>query len=110
MQNVWGKRRGSYRVLVGKPEGRTPLGRPCLRGEDNIKMDFQEVERGGAGMDWIDLAQDRRRWRELLTTVKNLWGSIKCGEYLTMWEPVSFSRTTLLHGLWVCACAIHDLP
>jgi len=60
MQNVWEKRSCSYRVLVGTPEGRTPLGRPRLRLEDNIKMDFQEKERGG-GMDWIDLAQGRRR-------------------------------------------------
>jgi hypothetical protein len=52
-----GERRGVYRVLVGKPEGKTPLGRPRHRWEDNIKMDFQEV--GCRGMDWIELAQDR---------------------------------------------------
>jgi hypothetical protein len=51
--------RGVHRVLVGKPEGRTPLGRPRRRWEDNIKMDFQEME-GGCG-DWIELAQDRDR-------------------------------------------------
>ena len=55
---------------MGKPEGKKPLGRPRLRWEDNIKMDLQEVGRGG---DWMDLAQDRDRWRALVNTVKNIW-------------------------------------
>jgi hypothetical protein len=55
-----GERRGVYRVMVGKPEGKRPLGRPRHRWEDYIKMDFQEVECGS--MDWIELAQDRNRW------------------------------------------------
>jgi len=65
-----GERRGVYRVLVGKPEGKRPLGRPRRRWEDNIKMDLQEV--GGVCGDWMDLAQDRDRWRALLSTVTNL--------------------------------------
>jgi len=65
-----GERRGIYRVLVGKPEGRRPLGRPRLRWEDNIKMDLQEV--GFGGMDWIELAQDRHRRRTLVNAVMNL--------------------------------------
>ena len=59
-----GERRGLYRVLVGKPEGKRQLGRPRRRWEDNIKMDLQEVRCGG--MDWIELAQDRDRWRTLV--------------------------------------------
>ena len=62
--------RGLYRVLVGKPEGKRPLGRPRRRWEDNIKMDLQEV-RGGCG-DWMELTQDRDRWRALVSTVMNL--------------------------------------
>jgi len=61
---------GLYRVLVGKSEGKRPLGRPRRRWYDNIKMDFQEV--GCEGMDWIELAQDRDRWRTLVKTVMNL--------------------------------------
>jgi len=62
--------RGVYRVLVGKPEGRRPLGRPRRRWEDNIKMDLHEV--GFLGMDWIELAQDRAWWRALVNVVMNL--------------------------------------
>jgi len=62
--------RGVYRVLVGKPEVKRRLGRPRRRWEDNIKMDLQEV--GCGSMDWIELAQDRDRWRALVTAVTNL--------------------------------------
>jgi hypothetical protein len=65
-----GERRGAYRALVGKPEGRRPLGRSRHRWEDNIKMDLRDV--GCGGVDWIDLAQDRDRWRALVCTVMNL--------------------------------------
>jgi hypothetical protein len=64
-----GEGRGVYRVLVGKTEATRPLGRPRRRGEDNIKRDLQEV-RGGCG-DWMELAQDRDRWRALVSTVMN---------------------------------------
>jgi hypothetical protein len=62
-----GKRRDVYRVLVRKPEGKTPLWRPRRRIEDNIKMDTEKV--GCGAMDWIELAQDRDRWRALVIAV-----------------------------------------
>jgi len=65
-----GERRGVYRVLVAKHEGKRPLARPRRRWEDNIKTDLQEV--GCGGLDWIKLAQDRDRWRSLVNTVMNL--------------------------------------
>jgi hypothetical protein len=65
-------RRGVYRVLVGKPEGKRPLGRPRLRWEDNIETNFQEV--GYGGMDWIELSQDKDRWRALVNAVMDLRG------------------------------------
>ena len=71
--SMYGERRGVYRVSMGKPEGKRPLGRPKYIWEDNIKMDLQEVECGG--MDWIDLAQDRDRWRALVNALMNLWAS-----------------------------------
>jgi len=64
-----GERKVAYRGLVGKPEGKRPLGRPRRRWEDNIKMDLQEV--GCGSLDWIDLAQDRDRWRALVNAVMN---------------------------------------
>jgi hypothetical protein len=64
-----GEVRGVHRVLVGKPEGKRPLGGPRRRWEDNIKMDLQEV--GGGRGDWMELAQDRDRWRALVGTVRN---------------------------------------
>ena len=72
-----GEGRGVHRVLVGKPEGKRPLMRPRHRWEDNIKIELQEV-RGGCG-DWMDLAEDRDRWRTLVSTVRNfrvpkMWG------------------------------------
>ena len=64
-----GEGRGVHWILVRKPEGKRPLGRPSRRWEDNIKMDLREV---GGGGDWMELAQDRDRWRALVTTVMNL--------------------------------------
>jgi hypothetical protein len=65
-----GEKRNAYRILVGKPEGKRPLGRTKRRWVDNIKMDLRDTEWGD--MDWIDLAQDRDQWRALVNTVMNL--------------------------------------
>ena len=65
-----GEERGVYRGLVGKPEGKRPLGRPRRRWVDNIRLDLQKV--GCGYMDWIGLAQDRDRWRTLVSAVMNL--------------------------------------
>jgi hypothetical protein len=65
-----GEGRDAYRILVGRPEGRRPLGWPRRRWEDNIRMDLQEV--GWGDMDWIDMAQDSDRWRALVSAVMNL--------------------------------------
>jgi len=67
-----GERRGVYSVLVGKPDGRRPLGRPRRRWEDNIKTDLQGV--GCGGMNWIELTQGRERWPALVNAAMNLWG------------------------------------
>jgi hypothetical protein len=66
---------------VWKPEGKRPLGRPRRRWEDNIKMELQEV--GGSREDWMELAQDRDRWRALVGTVRNFPSSINAGNFLT---------------------------
>ena len=93
-----GEDRGVHRVLVGKPEGKRPLGRPRRRWEDNIKMDLQKVV-GGRG-DWMELAKDRDAWRHLWVRW-GIFGFHKCVEFLDQLQIllVSFSRRTLLHRL-----------
>jgi hypothetical protein len=66
-----GEKRNAYRLLVGKPEGKRPLGRPKRRWVDNIRMDLGEV--GWGDVDWISLAQERDKWRALVNSVLNLW-------------------------------------
>jgi hypothetical protein len=92
-----GDERGVYRVLVGKPEGRRPLGRPRRRWVDNIRIDLQEV--GCGHVDWIGLAQDRGRWRTLVSAVMKLRVPRNAGNFLTSCKPVSFSRRTLHRGV-----------
>jgi len=91
-----GEERGVYRVLVGKPEGKRPLGRPRRRWVDNIRMDLQGV--GCGYMDWIGLDQVRDRWRTLVSAVTNLRVPRNARSFLTSCKPVSFSRRTLHHG------------
>jgi hypothetical protein len=69
--NINGEKRNAYRLLVGKPEGKRPLGWPRRIWVDNIRMDLGEVGRGD--VDWIDLPKDRNRWRALVNSVLNLW-------------------------------------
>ena len=92
-----GEERGVYRVLVRKPEGKRPLGRPRRRWVDYIRMDLQDV--GCGYMDWIRLVQDRDRWRTLVSAVMNLRVPWNVGNFLTSCKPVSFSRRTLHHGV-----------
>ena len=87
-----GDERGVYRVLLGKPKGRRPLGRSRRRWVNNIRMDLQEV--GCGYMDWIGLAQDRDRWWTLVSAVTNLRVARNAVNFLTSRKPVSFSRRT----------------
>ena len=86
-----GEERGVYRLLLGKPDGKRPLGKPRHWWVDNIRMDLQEV---GCG-----LAQGRDRWRTLVSAVMNLRVPWNAGNFLTSCKPVSFSRRTLHHGV-----------
>ena len=76
-----GERRGVRGVLVGKSEGKRPLGRLRRRWEDNIQMNIQEMGRGSG--EWMELAEDRDRWRALVSTVMNLWVPKNAGNFLT---------------------------
>jgi hypothetical protein len=76
-----GEVRCAYNILIGRPEGRRPLGRPRRRWEDNIKMDLREIGFGDVG--WIHLTQDRDRWRALVNTVMNLRVPQNAGNFLT---------------------------
>jgi hypothetical protein len=93
-----GERRGVYRVLVGKPEGKCHLGEPGVDGRIILKWMCQEV--GCGSMGWIELAQDRDCLWAIMNAVMNLRISIKRREFsLTSCKPVSFSRTALLYGV-----------
>ena len=86
-----------YMVLVKKSEGKRPLGRPRRRWVDNIRMDLQEV--GCGYVEWIGLAQDRDRWRMLVSAVMNLRVAWNAGNFLTICKPVGCSGRTLLYGV-----------
>jgi hypothetical protein len=85
-----GAKRNAYRILVGKPEGKTPLGRPRRMRMDNIKMYFREIEWGG--MDWIDLDQVTDQWRALVNTVMNLRVPKNSGKFLRSYTTGGLSR------------------
>jgi hypothetical protein len=89
-----GEKRNEYRILVGKPEGKRPLGRPRRRWVDNIKMNLREI--GWDGIDWIDLAHDRDKWSVLVNTVMNLRVPKNAGKFLSNCTIGSFSRRAQL--------------
>jgi hypothetical protein len=92
------ERRGAYKIFLGKCEGKIPLERPRLRREDTMKMDNQEV--GCGGVDWIDLAQDRDSWREVLSALKKYRFPYNSETFLTSRETVSISGRIVLHGVF----------
>ena len=102
MWRVWVRRGGVYRVLVGKPEGKRPLGRPRRRWVDNIRTDLHEVRCGY--VDWIGLAQDRDRWRTLVNAIMNLRVPWNARNFLTSCKPVGCSWKTLHHGVSIRPC------
>jgi hypothetical protein len=99
-----GEKRNAYRLLVGKPEGKRPLGRPRCRWVDNIRLDLGKV--GWGDVDWIGLAQDRNRWRALVNSVFNLrvpWNAGKLSSGLVSSGPSS--SVQLLFWSWSCSCS-----
>jgi hypothetical protein len=92
-----GEKKNAYRSLVGKPEGKRPLGRRRHRWEDNIRMDLREI--GWGGMDWIGLAQNRDQWGALVNTVMNIRIPQNVGKFLDSCSTGGFSRRAQLHGV-----------
>jgi hypothetical protein len=90
-----GKKRNAYRLLVGKPEGKIPLGRPRRRWVDNIRMDLVEV--GWGDVDWIGLAQEMNRWRALVNSVLNLRVPRNAGKLSSGLTTGSLSSSVQLH-------------
>jgi hypothetical protein len=86
-----GENMNAYRILVRKPEGKRPLGRPRYRWEDNIRMDLREI--GWGDMDWIDLAWDKDQWRALENSVLSFWAPKNVGKFLSSCTTGSFSRS-----------------
>jgi hypothetical protein len=92
---TWGLR--TFFAGVDRVKGKRQLGRPRHRREDNIKINLRKV--GCMVMGWIEMAQNRNKWRALWNAVINVWVPKNAGNFLTSWEPVSFSRRNLLHGV-----------
>jgi hypothetical protein len=99
--NTHGEKRNAYRILVGKPEGKRPLGRPRHRWEDNIKMDLREIGWGGMGR--INLTQDRDWCMVLVKTVINIRDTQNVGKFLSSWATGGYPRRTQLRGVSGCS-------
>ena len=106
-----GARTGAYRLLVGKPEGMRPLGRPRRRWLDCVENDLQEV--GWGTMDWVDLAEDGGSWRAVVSAVMNHRVALSVGYFLTSWELVSFKKDSapwsyvyiyIYIYIYICVC------
>jgi hypothetical protein len=89
--------RNTYNIVVGKPEGKRPLGRPSRRCDDNIRMDLRET--GWEVLDWMNLTYVRVHWRVIINAVMNLRVPLKTESFLTIRETISFSKMTLLHAV-----------
>ena len=92
----WG-REDAYKVMVGKPEGKRPIGRPKYRQEDNIKMDLQGM--GWKSVDWIDVVQVWDTWWAVVIVVMNLWVALNAGNFLKIFDTVRFPRWALFCGV-----------
>jgi hypothetical protein len=90
-----GEKRNAYRLLLGKSEGKRPLGRPRHRCVDNIRMDLGEV--GWGDVDWIGLSQDRNRWRTVVNSVLNHWVPCNAGKLSSGLTPSGLSSSSQLH-------------
>jgi hypothetical protein len=99
-----GENWNAYRILVGKPEGKRPLGRPRCRWVANTKIDLREI--GWDGTDWIDLAQNTDQWRALVNTVMNLRVRQNVEKLLSSCTTGDFSRRAQLHGV---SCTVEDV-
>jgi hypothetical protein len=97
MEDEVGKKRNAYRLLVGEPEENTPLRRPRRRRVYNIKMNLGQI--GWGDVDWIGLAQDRDKWRDLVNTAMNLRVPSNAGKFLNDCTTGGLSSSTQLHGV-----------
>jgi hypothetical protein len=98
MWHAWGRKK-VYKVLVGKPEGKRPLGRPGSRWECGVKVHRREM--GWEGVGWVHLAQDRDRWRAVMNAVMNLWVLVPRRQFYNV--KVTFE------GLFAAACGLHGV-
>jgi hypothetical protein len=105
--STYGEKRNAYRILVGKQEGKRPLGRPRHRWVDNIKMYLREI--GSVGMDWIDVALDRDQWSTLVNTAIKLRVEKFAAKLFSGYTIGGFSRRARLHGVSLVSYEFNSL-